>query len=256
MESDLQTIQRIREVYRDTYANLPTSGVMVGDLGYATDRLVLYRWSGAAWEFLTFHFSSGLAAALPTAADLPNGSVYYETDTLVTQQVQAGAWASINTIELSILTTDEDIIVRKAGTPARLAKGANGTYLGVSAGVVGYSTPPPSASLTIVETEVFNSTSPGTTYTDLDLSGTVGAQVTLVILKVRGQTGACAFRKNGDTDEFWSNTEDEKARGCALTANAELLHNVFVVVTDASGIVEWKTEYTNTTTVDVMAYIK
>lgn len=37
---------------------------------------------------------------------------------------------------------NEDVLVRKAGAWTRLAAGANGTYLGVAAGVVGYSTPP------------------------------------------------------------------------------------------------------------------
>lgn len=93
---EYQTIPAVRRVYYDVYADLPVTGVNVGDLGFATDRLVLYRWSGAAWQALTFHCSSGTAAAIPAAANLPNGSIYFETDTAILKQVQAGAWATIN----------------------------------------------------------------------------------------------------------------------------------------------------------------
>lgn len=95
MASDVETIPRIRRVIYDTYANLPLTGVSVGDLGYTTDRLILYRWSGAAWVAITIHSSSGIAANIPNAATLPNGSLYYETDTFILKQVQAGAWATI-----------------------------------------------------------------------------------------------------------------------------------------------------------------
>lgn len=94
-KEEITTIPYVRKCFYAAYANLPTSGIRIGDLGFATDRLVLYRWSGAAWEYLTFHFSSGLAANIPTAADLPNGSCYFEEDTTLLKQVQAGAWATI-----------------------------------------------------------------------------------------------------------------------------------------------------------------
>jgi len=59
----------------------------------------------------------------------------------------AGGYAAVDlsanrVISLAISgEQDEDVIVRKAGAWTRLAKGANGTYLGVTAGVVGYSAP-------------------------------------------------------------------------------------------------------------------
>lgn len=95
MSLKTEYIARKVRVFSDTYANLPTTGVATEDMGYATDRKVLYRWSGAAWETLTIYASSGTAAAIPAAANLPNGSVYYETDTALLKQVQAGAWVII-----------------------------------------------------------------------------------------------------------------------------------------------------------------
>jgi len=41
----------VRKVYYDTKANLDAlTGVSIGDIGYATDEDILYRWSGAAWQ--------------------------------------------------------------------------------------------------------------------------------------------------------------------------------------------------------------
>lgn len=98
METELQTIPKIRAVYYDTYANLPVTNLIAGDLGFATDRIVLYRWSGAAWQPVTIHSSSGTAANIPAAANLPDGSLYYETDTGLLKQVQTGAWATITSL--------------------------------------------------------------------------------------------------------------------------------------------------------------
>lgn len=94
-ESELGAIQRHTRVYRDLYANLPTTNVRVESLGFATDRLVLYRWSGAAWEELTIYASSADVGDRPTATDLPDGSLFYGRDTFLLYQVQAGAWVTI-----------------------------------------------------------------------------------------------------------------------------------------------------------------
>lgn len=89
------TIPKIRKVYYDTYANLPTSGVSAGDLGYSTDRKVFYRWSGVAWQNVGLHFSSGAYADIPAAADLPNDSLYFATDKWVLYQNQSSTWVAI-----------------------------------------------------------------------------------------------------------------------------------------------------------------
>jgi len=94
--TEVHDIPYTRRVIYTTYAGFPSTGLRIGDLAYATDRLVFYRWNGAAWQAVTIHSSSGLAAAIPTAADLPNGSLYFETDTSLTKQVQAGAWGTIS----------------------------------------------------------------------------------------------------------------------------------------------------------------
>ncbi len=72
MEEYPRTIVRQRRVSYLPYASFLTDNKK-GDLAFASDRLVLYRWSGSVWNAITFHFSSGATGAKPTAADLPNG---------------------------------------------------------------------------------------------------------------------------------------------------------------------------------------
>ncbi len=90
--TEVTTIPKQVRVFKATYANLPTTGIKAEDLGYATDRKVFYRWSGAAWESVTIYSDSGTAANIPAAADLPDGSLYYATDTQVLKQVSGGSW--------------------------------------------------------------------------------------------------------------------------------------------------------------------
>jgi len=53
MGTELTPLPKIRQCFYTTYALLPTTGLNEGDIGYATDTLRLYRWSGAAWQTIT-----------------------------------------------------------------------------------------------------------------------------------------------------------------------------------------------------------
>ena len=94
-ESAVTVIPQMRQVTYTIYASFPTGG-REGDLAFATDRLVFYRWSGSAWQSVTFASSSGATGAKPAAADLPNGSMYFDTTLNSLSQVQAGAWVTIS----------------------------------------------------------------------------------------------------------------------------------------------------------------
>ena len=115
------------------------------------------------------------------------------------------------------------------------------------------------AALTATETEVFSGNAP-TAWTDLDLSGTVGANAALVLIKLQNTTAtdmrAVAFRKNGDTDEFWGPGQDDSASGCALVNILMTFHLVLLVATDNAGKIEWKAEIGAAATIDIIAYIK
>ena len=112
----------------------------------------------------------------------------------------------------------------------------------------------PWALITIAETEVFSGTSP-IAWTDLNLSGTIGSQATLVILKViigEGNTYV-GVRRNGDTDDMAPDANNINAGAGWLAQDKS---GVFVVVTDTSGVIEWKTSMARTATVDVIGYLK
>lgn len=118
---------------------------------------------------------------------------------------------------------------------------------------------PVGAQLTVAETEVFSGTSPNT-WTDLDLSGTIGANAALVLLKfsttyLGGIT--VAFRKNGDTDEFYKASPPGGAGASLIYQGATVIHRVIIVATDTAGKIEWKASGEETgCTIDIIAYIK
>lgn len=118
------------------------------------------------------------------------------------------------------------------------------------------SNPAPGLELEVSETQVFNGTSP-TSWTDLDLSSTIGAKESLVLLKIAGiDTKWFAFRKNGDTGNYGPANHQTPA-GCAyVMASIGTGYSYAVwVATDSNGIVEWITETAETYTVSVIAYV-
>lgn len=116
-------------------------------------------------------------------------------------------------------------------------------------------TPTVGAQLFIAETEVWDgSANSPIVWTDLDLSGVVGSNPALILLKVLyNGIKTIAFRKNGDTDQFYSANQNV---GCAI-GDFGWFHAVFLVATDSSGKIEWITETANPNyTIDIIAYIK
>lgn len=109
--------------------------------------------------------------------------------------------------------------------------------------------------LTIAETQVFTGNTP-IVWTDLDLSATIGAQKTLVLLKVTpagGFTSIC-FRQNGETDEHYGTGAYGNGTGKIYAESGVSMW--VLVLTDAAGIIEWKASGALACTVDVVAYIK
>ena len=114
---------------------------------------------------------------------------------------------------------------------------------------------PGASPLVITETEVFSGDSPAS-WTDLDLSGEVGSNPALVLLKINGATANdyYAVRKKGDTDEFWTATE--LMSGCALIkSEVTSIHYVVLVATDNSGVIQWRSQIPHATTIDLIGYI-
>ena len=113
--------------------------------------------------------------------------------------------------------------------------------------------------LTVAETEVFSGNAPNpVAWTDLDLSGTIGANVALVLLKFYNANGGIvhvAFRPDGDADDSWSAND---VGGCADGECGNTCFHYFILTTSAAGKVEWKYEVAGQAniTIDIVAYIK
>jgi len=104
--------------------------------------------------------------------------------------------------------------------------------------------------VTLVDVQVFSGTSP-TTYTDLDLSGVVGANEAIVMLRVYNDINPATyyFRENGRTVD----TSPDGVMGGSAGSIEEIY---FIVKTDSSGIVEWMSSVAQTTYIWVIAYWK
>jgi len=111
----------------------------------------------------------------------------------------------------------------------------------------------PSGRFTFSNTVAFNSTSP-ITWTDLDLSSIVGNRRALVFLKVRAQdtNGYFKFRPNGDTHEYSYGADWPQCSQCMI-AGGEC--GTVWVMTDANGVVEWTSNWQQSTVIWVLGYI-
>ena len=100
--------------------------------------------------------------------------------------------------------------------------------------------------------QVFTGASPAA-WTDLDLSANVGSNRALVYLKVTATEGnmIMRFRTNGETAEL------DQSFGVTSNGNVEMILNhivYFLVLTDASGIIEWKSDGDDAN-IDLLVYL-
>lgn len=97
-------------------------------------------------------------------------------------------------------------------------------------------------------------------WTDLDLNSIVGSNTALVLLKVfKNHSGAqtFAFRKNGDTDDFYGVPATDTHTGIYRSASTGALTAGYVtVITDSSGVIEWISDGTGSAIITVEAYHK
>ncbi len=109
--------------------------------------------------------------------------------------------------------------------------------------------------MTLDGTKVFDGTAP-TSWTDLDLSSVVGANVALVILNVYNaiSVAAAAVRTKGDGKEYYTTGTSQ---GCAQGDLGSGVNCVFIVITDANGVIQWINESASANAkVFMMAYLK
>lgn len=116
MTIESKTIIVQRQVISTTYASLPTSGLTLGDLAYATDRQVLYRWNASSWDAITISSRHGAKAAIGSASDYPESSLYQADDEGLLYMVVSAAWVQIVFMPALPIWVPGDVEVMAANT--------------------------------------------------------------------------------------------------------------------------------------------
>jgi hypothetical protein len=104
--------------------------------------------------------------------------------------------------------------------------------------------------------EVFNGDAPDS-WEDLNLSNVVGENYSYVTLKLTNQATITGdnclyyFRQNGDTAYYFAGADNNHIIGTRPTSSAQVS-----IYTDDKGVIEWKTDNSLPTIVEVIAFIK
>lgn len=118
---------------------------------------------------------------------------------------------------------------------------------------------PAAAGTSFPAASVFTGTAPNATYTDLDLSATVGSANKMVMIKIHqttGNTGATyyLFQTKGDLVEY-SASGGVIGPSVAEMSNANNVDGYALVMTNATGVVQWTGSRASlTVTLTVVAY--
>lgn len=109
------------------------------------------------------------------------------------------------------------------------------------------------------DTEVFSGDSTAG-WVDLDLSGTIGVNSAIVMLRVNRGAGsfACCVRQNGDTIEYMHSTLAERGGvGMTTALDSSTPSSIVICKTDSAGVIEHKENSADyAMTIDLLAYIK
>jgi len=126
--TEVKTIPILRRCFYDTYANLPTSGINVEDLGYATDMLTLYRWSGTAWQAVT----QGTIVRKTANETVNNSTVLQDDDHLFFPILANEIWDFLILLKVQIKAASDFKFTITA--PAGAGGGFNKVHLLVTSG--------------------------------------------------------------------------------------------------------------------------
>lgn len=202
-----------------------------------------------------------LGADAVTGAKLADDSVdseHYVDGSIDTQHI---ADSQITTAKIAndAVTLDKiadaNIITEAEG----ISSNDNDTTLPTSAAVKDYVDTQVATGLTVYSgTQVYSGAMP-TSYTDLDLSGTIGTNRALVTLSVEPDVNTeVAFRINGETKTVAGTTAGGGTNFGAGFSAAAVNNGAIVylqILTDANGIVEWISDFAGTTsTVTLLTY--
>lgn len=252
----------------DTAANRPAAGTS-GRWFIASDTLAISYDNGSAWvtvgtlggldigSHVSRHEPGGADPMRWTADKLLKGAGDGSDPTEVdSPEAHAASHQNSGSDEVSVAGLSGELADRqksKVGdstlgwTADKLLKGA-----GSGSSPVEIDVPSGGATIAFPGTEVFSGNAP-TSFTDLDLSSVVGSNSALVLLRVLSSGASSGtsmyFRKNGDTAA-------QGDYGTNHIANSDNEASLVIVVTDASGIIEWMAAATRNQIITVEAYVK
>ena len=111
-----------------------------------------------------------------------------------------------------------------------------------------------SGNVSLSTATVFSTANAPTSWTDLDLSATIGTATRIVMLRVNNENSGTnityAFRPNGDTRDYYYATG---AAASLLTLNTDDT-GIAIVKTDSAGVIEWQASGAQSTSINLMAY--
>jgi hypothetical protein len=187
----------------------------------------------------------------PDYADKNNGKLELIRDNINTMADEANSTFPIVTTGTAAPTTTPykkgDIFVDATTPTMYYAKGNTSSADWVASG----------GGMTFVSTVVHNANSVAA-WTDLDLSAVVGSNTAMVYVEVKnnGAADEFRFRTNGATEEVGHTAPAIYGGGAsASTIRASGIAYMWIM-TDSSGIVEWRTTNVISTAITVLAYIK
>jgi len=118
MDTELSIIPQRTKVLYGTYAEIAALSVTLkaGELAFATDRVILYRWSGAALVAITISSRHGNIANIGNAADYPESSLYQADDESKLYMIISGAWVYISQIPFAYTYSTSESLVHSNDT--------------------------------------------------------------------------------------------------------------------------------------------
>lgn len=253
-----------------TNATVPTSQATSTLYGTGIGGYVL-AWNNGALQFvatssiqnitLTTTGSSGAATLVGNTLNIPQytggGGSFPFTPTSY-----SGTGVNATSTGLWFTATSPYSIIASSTlfTTLNLATSTAGC-LKVSSGGVVYSASCTGGNLVQTNVQVFSGTSPTGSLTDLDLSATVGAASSTVVLQVTNNdnttASAFSFQPKGATGDWYTNITTAIPSGVhalKLSGTNPTRSGLVITETNASGVIQWESNAAVSTTITLLAY--
>lgn len=201
-----------RIVISDSAGKLGVQNILTGALGGTgvanTGKTITISGNtsiGSSAHTVSFLTSGNTSITLPASGTIAtlSGSETFTNKTLTSPVINFGSDA------------DGDILARVSGAYARLAKGSNGTFLGVSSGILGYYSPP-SGSGTVTSVDASGGTT-GLSFSGGPITGSGTLTLSGTLTAVNGGTGIATYAQGDLIYSSATNTLSKLAKNITAT---------------------------------------